>query len=184
MERDALDPCGVPHGEDECEKTELQNDRVAPAHRRGDDFVEARTVLGTDDSLLYEECHGRPEPFVNDLLGQNEQGERHEEADLRVQILQEGNPDSAERPSLEQGDDEERQPGEKDARADTPIEEIESRPHQAGSQEELVERTTQGAEVPVDRKDREANLPTTEDEVYRVRAGDEREGQAQDTRLG
>lgn len=49
-----------------------------------------------------------------------------------------------ERPSLEQGDDEERQPGQKDARADTPIEaEIERRPRQAGSQEELVQRTAQ-----------------------------------------
>lgn len=68
MEREAFDPEGVPHGEDECENRKLQDDRVAPPHRRGDDSVEAGTICRTDDSLLHEESHGRPEPFVNDLL--------------------------------------------------------------------------------------------------------------------
>src|SRR5438876_8259824 len=62
---------------------------------------------------------------------------------LRLQIFQERNPHSAEGPSLERGQDEERQPGDQGNDDDAPVEEIERRPRQAGSQEELVERTAQ-----------------------------------------
>ena len=80
---------------------------------------------------------------MNDPLGQDEQGECHEEPDLRLQVLQERYPAAAESPSLERGQDEERQPGDQGDRDDAPVDEIERRARQARSQEELVQRPAQ-----------------------------------------
>ena len=74
---------------DERDEKDLRHDRVAQAHRLGDGRVELRPRGVRDQAALEELQHHRPHALVDNQLGQDQQRQRHQKADVQLDVVEE-----------------------------------------------------------------------------------------------
>jgi hypothetical protein len=107
------DPAGQDGGGER--ERERDDSRHTQFFRAVDVRVEARLIFRSDEAALDKRPDDVTGSAVDQRLGRDEQREGDEESNLRVEVLEEWLANPADRPSLDQGDDEKGQPRDPDA---------------------------------------------------------------------
>ena len=133
----------VPQNEDCDNQNQFHDHRIPELHRRVDGALELRELLFCDDVPINELCHYRAQPLVHIQFGGNEQRQRHQKAGMHFDVIQERQPDAPPGFSIDQGEEQERQPGEHTDADNPPPQEIESRGGKMGTHQKLEQWPSQ-----------------------------------------
>ena len=133
----------MPSDKDQEEHDQFNGHRIPQFHCRGNDFLELREHLGGDDVIINKLCHDRAQPLVHQKLGGNEQRQGHQKSGLHFQVIQERQSDTAPGFAIDQGEEQEWQPGEQADEDDPPLQEFESRGGEPGTQQQLEQGPSQ-----------------------------------------
>jgi hypothetical protein len=122
-----LVPVLVSQAVDQGQERHLENDRVSQPHHRCHDGVEPSARLLRDQPALQELRDQRPDPHVDDQLGQDQQGQAHQIAHVRFDVANERERRAAEGAPFQDREQEQRHPGDDRDRDDPAMKQLERR---------------------------------------------------------
>jgi hypothetical protein len=95
-------PQVMPDNESEEKQDQFHDHRIPELHRRGDHLLEFRQHRSGDDAPTDELSHDQAHPLVNHQFGENKQRQRHQEAGMHFDIIQERQIDTPPRLAVHQ----------------------------------------------------------------------------------